>query len=249
MPRSARKKSKTNIYHVMLRGINRQRIFEDREDNEKFLGILQEYKAVSGYRVFAYCLMGNHIHLLIQFQKEPIEQGMKRICSKFVYWYNTKYGRVGHLFQDRYKSEPIEDDSYLLSCFRYIHQNPVKAGIGQMGTYPYSSYTTYFGEDHSGLVDTEYILSMVSSKQLKEFLNQNEIRRFIDISETAVKRITDDDAKKIIQKISKCNTVSEFQALNQNDKIRYIEKFKAAGLGIRQISRLTGESYYFIQKI
>ena len=84
MPRQARKKSESGIYHIMFRGINRQQIFEDSEDNEKFLDILRECKAISEYKVFAYCLMGNHIHILLQETKEPIELLMKRIATRFV---------------------------------------------------------------------------------------------------------------------------------------------------------------------
>ena len=96
MPRQARKKSSSGIYHIMLRGINQQQIFEDSEDFNKFLQVLKDSKAISEFKIFAYCLMGNHIHLLIQEQKEPIEQIMKRIATRFVYWYNIKYQRVGH---------------------------------------------------------------------------------------------------------------------------------------------------------
>ena len=129
MPRQARRKSKSGIYHVLLRGINRQQIFEDNEDFEMFLQVLKDCKAISECKLFAYCLMGNHIHLLVQESKEPIGQFMKRILTRFVYWYNVKYQRVGHLFQDRFKSEPVENDSYFMTVIRYIHQNPLKAGL------------------------------------------------------------------------------------------------------------------------
>ena len=129
MPRSAREISENSTYHIMLRGINQQQIFEEAEDYTKFLEILKHYQAVSEYKVYAYCLMGNHIHLLMEFGKEDIGQVFKRIGAKYVYWYNIKYGRKGHLFQDRYKSEPVDDDSYFLTVMRYIHQNPIKAGL------------------------------------------------------------------------------------------------------------------------
>ena len=129
MPRQARKKSNSGIYHIILRGVNRQQIFEDNEDYYKFLQVVEESKAISGFELFAYCLMSNHIHLLLKEIQEPIEQIMKRITTRFVYWYNIKYQRSGHLFQDRYKSEPVEDDAYFLTVIRYIHQNPVKAEI------------------------------------------------------------------------------------------------------------------------
>ena len=115
MPRQARKKSSAGIYHIMLRGVNQQQIFEDGEDCDKFLQVLKDCKAISEFKLFAYCLMGNHIHILLQETNEPIELLMKRIATRFVYWYNIKYQRVGHLFQDRFKSEPIENDAYFLT--------------------------------------------------------------------------------------------------------------------------------------
>jgi putative transposase len=90
MPRGARQKSKTGIYHIILRGHNRQIIFEDDEDKEKFLQTLNRYKESSGYKVYGYCLMGNHIHLLLHEQKEDIGLIMRRIGASYVYWYNFK---------------------------------------------------------------------------------------------------------------------------------------------------------------
>ena len=129
MPRQARKKSNSGVYHIMLRGINRQLIFEDDEDMQRFIETLKRYKDECGYSLYAFCLMGNHIHLLLKEGEEPISTILKRIAGSYVYWYNWKYGRSGHLFQDRFKSEPVEDDAYFLTVLRYIHQNPVKARI------------------------------------------------------------------------------------------------------------------------
>ena len=85
MPRQARKKSERGIYHIMLREINKQTIFEDDEDNFKFLEVLKDWKAVSGYEIYAYCLMGNHVHLLIKTDKEELNQIFRRIGSRYVY--------------------------------------------------------------------------------------------------------------------------------------------------------------------
>ncbi|MCL2672285.1 MAG: transposase [Clostridiales bacterium] len=126
MPRTARRKSENGLYHVMLRGINQQQIFHDNEDNEKFLAVLKECKKVSEFELHAYCLMGNHVHLLLRTGKEELEQIFKRIGVRYVYWYNWKYKRTGHLFQDRYKSEPVENDEYYFTVLRYIHQNPIR---------------------------------------------------------------------------------------------------------------------------
>jgi len=128
MPRQAREKSEKGIYHIILRGINKQQIFEDEEDYFKFLDTIEKYKTTSGYKILAYCLMGNHIHLLLMTGKESLEKIFKRIGSSYVYWYNWKYGRAGHLFQDRFKSEPVDDEDYLFTVLKYIHQNPLKCG-------------------------------------------------------------------------------------------------------------------------
>lgn len=85
--------------------------------------------------------MGNHVHILIKEGKEDLGNVMRRIGASYVYWYNVKYDRVGHLFQDRFKSEAVEDNRYLLSVLRYIHQNPLKAGIvSDIREYKWSSY-------------------------------------------------------------------------------------------------------------
>ena len=249
MPRAARIKSENNTYHIIMRGINRQQIFEDEQDNEKFLEILEECRAISGYKIFAYCLMGNHFHLLVKFEEEPIEQAMKRICGRFVYWYNTKYGRVGHLFQDRFKSEPINDDKYFLSCIRYIHQNPQKAGICDIDKYEYSSYHTYLNRDEKGLVDISMLYSVIKPEQFLEYSRQTENGAFLEIYEIHKQKITDEEARQVIYRICKCNNVSEFQAIPPDRRGGYLNLMKIKGLGIRQICRLTGESYYSVQKV
>lgn len=129
MPRQARKKSYNGVYHIMLRGINKQTIFEDDEDKLKFLETLKKYKEVCKYELYSYCLMDNHIHLLFKETEESVSEVIKRISSRYVYWYNMKYDRCGHLFQDRFKSETVENPTYFFTVLRYIHQNPLKAGL------------------------------------------------------------------------------------------------------------------------
>ncbi|MGV8147276.1 MAG: transposase [Alkaliphilus sp.] len=121
MPRQKRKISEIGIYHIMIRGINRQMIFEDDEDYCKFLEVLKTTKEKSEFEIYGYCLMGNHVHLLLREGKESLSKVMQRICSCFVYWYNSKYDRYGHLFQERFKSEVVENEAYLITVLRYIH--------------------------------------------------------------------------------------------------------------------------------
>lgn len=147
MPRYARKNSESGIYHIMLRGTNRQNIFEDDEGRQKLLETIRHYKTVSEYEVYAYCIMSNHIHLLIKEITEPLSLAIKRISSSYVYWYNWKHERCGHLFQERFKSEPINDNQYFLTVLRYIHQNPTKAGLSKnIDEYKWSSCHEYIGK-------------------------------------------------------------------------------------------------------
>ena len=126
--------------------------------------------------------MGNHIHLLIRVDKEPLEQIFKRIGSKYVYWYNTKYRRKGHLFQDRFKSEPVDDDSYFLTVIKYIHQNPSKAGLcKKTEDYRYNSCHEYL--DKPVIVDTELLFSMIPRHEFSMFSNTLTKANCLDIEE------------------------------------------------------------------
>ena len=244
MPRQARQRSESGIYHIMLRGINRQQIFEDEEDHEHFLETLKNYKDECDYTVYAYCLMGNHIHLLMKEGKEALSVVFKRIAGSYVYWYNWKYHRCGHLFQDRYKSEPVEDDGYFLTVLRYIHQNPVKAKMCKKAeNYPYSSMGAYM--TFSALVDTEFALSMISREQFIEYHAEVNKDKCMDIEEHF--RLTDDEAKALIRKIAKCKSASEFQELDTKTRNACIYKLHSRGLSIRQISRLTGISKKIVE--
>ncbi len=246
MPRQARRKSESGIYHIMLRGINKQVIFEDEEDNFKFLETLKNYKAISGYKVFAYCLMSNHVHLLLKVEKEDIDLIIKRIASSYVYWYNWKYKRKGHLFQDRFKSEPVEDDSYFLTIVRYIHQNPIKAGLSKkIDEYKYSSYNEYVKE--SIVVDTDFCFGIIDKEQFIAFNMEDNYDTCLEIEEDNF-RLTDDEAKEIIRKISKCSTITEFQNLSIDKRDKHLKALRNKGLSIRQISRLTGISFNIVRK-
>lgn len=232
----------------MLRGINQQQVFEDVEDYEKFLDVLKECKEICQYQLYAYCLMGNHIHLLLKEGTEPLEQIFKRICGRFVYWYNTKYCRVGHLFQDRFKSEPVDTEDYFFTVLRYIHQNPVKAKLcKQPGDYAYSSYAEYLGRGF--LTDTDYVLQLCTTDEFIGLHNALVVTECMEISDKVIVRVTDEQAKKLIQKIAKCNNASEFQELDIAKRDKYLKKLREKGVSIRQLSRLTGISFSVIRRI
>ena len=241
MPRGARKKSESGVYHVMLRGINRQRIFEDDRDCERFVEILGEYKQVCGYELYAYCLMGNHVHILLKEGSEPLERVFRRIASKYVYWFNSRYNRVGHLFQDRYRSEPVNDDAYFLTALRYILRNPVEAGLCQRPEqYRFSSCADYV--ERPGITDTAFALALLPEGGFVKFANTPAGDRCLDVDERPPRRLTDDDAHLLIEEISGCSSAAAFQALPLERRDAYLAEILSRGVSVRQANRLTGIS-------
>ena len=240
MPRQARKKSLSNIYHVMLRGINRQLIFENDGDRRQFMLILTECKEVSGFRLHAFCLMPNHIHLLIEPAEESLEVIFKRIGSRYATWYNRKHQRVGHLFQDRFRSENVETDQYYMTVLRYILQNPMKAGMeSRPGTYRWSSYLAY-DKGTGSVTDTEYAENMFGSREaLIRFVQQNSDETALDDTDFDW-RIRDDQAQKIMERITQCPDSAAFLELDKKARRVYIRELYMEKLSLGQIANVTG---------
>jgi putative transposase len=195
MSRHQRILSETGTYHVMMRGNERKNLFLDEEDKQRFLDTLLVKKEETGFMDYAYCLMDNHIHLLIKEGPEGLATMMKRINASYAYYFNQKNNRVGHLFQDRFKSEPIEDERYLLAVIRYIHNNPVKARIVKKPEqYKWSSYHSYLypHKPEFRVVDTEFILSIMANDQktaiqeFQKFSMEQDESQFLDIEEGSV---------------------------------------------------------------
>ena len=140
----------------MARGNYRQNIFKDNEDFQVFLVLMQDAKAKYGFKLHAYCLMTNHYHLLLETEQMEIWKIMKRINQIYAAYYNGKYQLTGHLFQGRYKSCLVENDSYFLQTSRYIHLNPVKAKMVSCAElYLWSSYCTLIGMKQEMFVEVK----------------------------------------------------------------------------------------------
>ena len=129
MPRTARMESASGYYHVMLRGNERRAIFLDDNDRKKYLELLSKHVAYGTITVLAYCLMDNYLHLLVHDETKTLSKAMRSIGISYTAYFNKKNNRVGHLFQDRFRSEAIKNEAYLFSVLRYLHQNPIKAKI------------------------------------------------------------------------------------------------------------------------
>lgn len=251
MPRTARKRSETGVYHVILRGINRQIIFLDREDRIMFLEKLISVKELSMCIIYGYCLMSNHVHLLIAEAVETVSQIMKRLGSAYVYWYNQKYGRVGHLFQGRFHSEPVNAEAYLLTALRYIHQNPVKAGITtSCASYPWSSYHEYMKLEKRAkkLADTAAALEIVGGiQQFVKFHEKPCGNDLLDVDD--ITRATDELAAQLIEKILAGRTTVDLLKMPLPGRNTLMRELKALpGVSQRQIERITGINRNMIQR-
>jgi len=206
MARQPRIEFEGAFYHVIVRGNQRQDIFGDEEDRLAYLERVERYKEKCGFVLYAYVLMSNHVHLLIETPKMPISKIMQLINLTYTQHFNKKYGKVGHLFQGRYKSFLCDRDAYLVGLVRYIHLNPVRAGVvARPEEYRWSSHGDYLS-DGTKSVDTERVLSLFSErisearKLYRKFVNEG-IGAGSDESyyKTVAQQIVGDD--KFIEKI------------------------------------------------
>lgn len=255
MPRVARMKSRSGIYHVMLRGVNRQEIFHDDGDNMKFLALLQKYKEKAGLGVYAWCLMNNHVHLLLKEGNEELATTMKRILVSFAQYYNWKYQTSGHLFQDRFRSENVEDSRYFLTVIRYIHQNPVKAHmVERADEWRWSSCLGYYDKSYypGGLLDRHAVLKFFSNdwkiaeEKFREF-NEAQIEEECLDDRMMKRRLPDDEARVEISKLLGAHEIAQVKSLPKLQRTEVLKKIKTIdGLSQRQAARILGVSVNLI---
>ncbi|NQS77072.1 MAG: transposase [Peptococcaceae bacterium] len=246
MARCPREESSSGIYHIMLRGINRQDIFTDDADRKRFLETVWHYKPISQFALYGYCLMDNHIHLLLKEEVEPISLVIKRISSSFVYWYNRRHERSGHLFQGRFKSEVVENEGYFLTVLRYIHQNPLPADLAKnILEYRWSSAADYL--ETSTAVDIEYALEMFSTDRaqavgrLMRYMQEDNEDKCLD-DDDKKPGLTDHQLRSYFAGLG-LTDISELRELEKGHRDQIIRDLKALeGVTLRQLSRLTGIS-------
>ncbi|MCR5558220.1 MAG: transposase [Butyrivibrio sp.] len=235
--------SSSNYMHVIARGIGKQLLFEDIHDYTYYLKKLERYCKDTDVWVCAYCLMDNHVHLLLKGQLESISLLMKKIGVSYSWYYNKKYERVGHLFQDRFKSEAIENEAYFLNVFRYILKNPQKAGVCSAAQYLWNSYRYY---DHPlPFMDLSVAWDILGNfSQYKEFIDRDDEDSGLEYSEA---RHSDAWAKKEITRCIGVTSGTVLQNYSKKERDAALVKLKECGLSVRQISRLTGIGRNIIQ--
>lgn len=245
MTRTAREISVYGYYHVVQKGCGGQLIFEDADDRLYLIRLIASKCQKFKVDVIAWCLMDNHIHLLLDDGHAHLSDCMHSITTAYAMYFNSKTGRRGPVFQDRFKSVPILDDDQLLNCVRYIHDNPAKARIGIASLYRWSSFSEYMG--YPGICKTDCVLGLLGNSQ-----------RFFAFSTSGEPNgycfrygahVSDTDALEFAQALLKPYEPHYLNALPKGVRDDCIRKLKSEGFSIKQIVRLTGIGHCTIQKV
>ncbi len=166
MPRQPRFEIEGGLYHVITRGNDRRDIFHSEQDFQKFLSLLKLQKDRLPFFLYAFCLMTNHVHFLIERKTDAVGRIMHRVLTGYSQYYNRRYKKVGHLLQGRYKSIYCQSEGYMGELVRYIHLNPVRAKmVPRAEDYPYSSHRAYLGLAPAGIVDVDPVLRLFGAKK------------------------------------------------------------------------------------
>jgi len=248
--RPSRSKSASGIYHVMLRGIDRRKIFILEPDYLKFLEYIEKAKNKCAFEVYAYCLMPNHVHLLLKTEKdEEIGNIIKRITVGYVQYHNLHYARTGHLFQNRFRSEPVEDESYFVTVLRYIHQNPLKAGIvKEMEEYQWSSYYEYLKAEQRQLLDPTFVLNFFpNTEAFVKFMKEENEDKCLD--DEQIKVYTDEDLKGLITTYldADLRSIAESDKKRRNELLKNIKEM--TGVSNRQLARVLDIGRGIIERV
>lgn len=239
MTRKPRKQSPANIYHVTNRGVSRQIIFEDDADRERFLATLRRFMEEFDGELYAWCLMSNHFHLLLHMELEDISLLMKKVGVSYAAYFNGKYDRVGTLFQDRFRSEPIDKDSYLMTVVRYIHQNPVKAGISRTCEYRWSSYQEYAHGERK-LCSTALVISMFGGVSWLILYHNELVDADECLSAEPRHRMSDGEVAKLVRRAFRRLGVFSISGVMKSKRDVVIRKLLADGVPVNQLARVLG---------
>lgn len=261
MSRHARIQSGTSIYHTMLRGVNRQEIFKNDDDRIRFVQILTQqispkddlgFPLPARCTIYAYCLMPNHVHLLIRESTETIGDTMKRIAQTYAHYFNWKYQRIGHLFQERFRSEPVNDMAYFITLLRYIHQNPIAGGLTRkVEDYCWSSWHEYISKPSicPYICNTSHVYKRISQEDLVELVKEplNKAAKILDID--TVNNPTDKDVQEHLSNLFPNLMATSLVNSDRHLQEEIVSTALEYGAGLRQIVRITGIPYGIVRKV
>jgi len=255
LARVPRQFSKTGFYHVMMRGINREWIFEGVEAKEEMLNILEEKVADSHVAIYAYCIMDNHIHLVLKAEPDDLVTFMKKVNGSYALNYNWRKNREGPVFHGRYKSECVEDEQYFWGVLRYLHLNPVHAHMVKAAQeYKWSSLNDYLLGKSRLLDESAFQLKRENFSDNKSFLKMHEeedLNVYLDVEEDLVK-IKGSVARRLIHKAIAGSKVPNVLELRQKEDVLQNLLRKLAlevKLTYKEIAELTNLSYSMVQRM
>lgn len=250
MSRKPRQKSLIGLYHITMRGNGKQLLFEDDEDRRRILSLVRSSIVRFNIRLIAWCLMGNHVHLVLSDPDDNVSEAMHLVMSCYATCYNRRHGHVGHVFQDRFSSAPISSEEYLLDAIRYVHFNPQKAGICPYGAYRWSSHLDYVERDPDiATVDLAFVrFAFPRVRDYQTFMNASNV---VVVRPSTGGRIDEDEALDVgisLVRLFGLSELSDVKSLDKTKRNEVLAAMRGAGLSIRQIQRLTGVGEWSIRK-
>lgn len=251
MARAPRKKSYTKVYHMIIRGINKQDIFLDKQDFLKFIKEVERTKEKYQYEIYAYALMNDHVHFVIYDKNENVSIAIQSLNVSYSSYFNKKYERTGHLFENRFKSKTVDSSEYLKSVVRYIHKNPENAGLKP---YEWTSYYEYLYKEK--LINKDMVLKVFGEdindaiNNFKYFHKNYTKYQDYDKDYELLTHITDEEAIEIIKNVIMEQNLLRIQQYDKEQKEKAIMKIlKIEGITKVQIARIIGISTKTIRKI
>jgi len=237
--------SLSGYYHVIVRGVGKQILFEEEKDYRYYISLLKKYSGEIPVTINTYCLMDNHVHLLLRDTDNCLPLFMKKTGVSYAAYYNKKYERTGHLFQDRYLSEAVETREYMLTVFRYILNNPMAAGICPASEYMWSSYRRY--GDPDSFVDTKLLYKMIGSwEKYAAYISTGNDDRCLEYN---MRNRDDEWAREIVKEVLGKNSGTALKGFDKEPRDNALRDLRACGLSVRQIERLTGIGRGVIQRV
>lgn len=255
MPRPLRTYSNSKIYHIILKGIDSQDIFYNNDDRNFFLNQIQLTKKQFYFQVYAYCLMSNHIHMVIRVENDFLSKSMQSLSIRYAHYFNQKYERVGPFLQNRFKSKNVENQRYFMDVCRYVHRNPEKAKISKTEDYKWSSYKEYIGKEK---IINKKVLLHYFDNNIDEFIKYTIGNKYENINDFAeyemIDKLSDEKLADIICNLYKLENKQEIKHLFKNKTNEDIENNllllkEISGTNITQISRVIGVNRKKIKKI
>ncbi|MBQ9043645.1 MAG: transposase [Eggerthellaceae bacterium] len=250
MANKYREQCESNLYHITARGVAKQIIFEEDRDRRFFGKKMREYLNECDVELYAWCLMSNHVHLMVRAELDLVAKFMHKLLTSYARYFNSRHDRTGHLFQNRFDSVPITTDEQLMTAVLYIHRNPDDIPGQNYMRYEWSSYREYIGNPF--VSHTEFVLQVFGG--LERFVAFHESNCSDDNSENSPKgpsrrlAISDEDAIEFAKSLLGIDSVVSISSLDKTSRDNSIATLRNAGLPIHQIARITGIGRNIVQR-